>query len=201
MSNYTDIFGMSARLFRNNIRLFVSFLLLHYVLYLPHGLRSHLPHNFGLDVIFMLVSIPLIGLSVWSQMAFIFAASERLAENPVTMRQSFERIQGKFWRFVHVGAAYWLITLIGFSFFLLPGIYWGTLLSFSMIAAVLEDRDHDPFMTSRSLVAGNFFLVLVFTFLPSLWALPFIFMKLIPKPFFLLNYILYDLITLCMVVL
>jgi hypothetical protein len=99
-------------------------------------------------------------ISIWGHIALIIAVSNRYLNNKITIKESFAKVKGKYWRYIGINILYFLIVGTGLLLFLIPGIYWWIILSLATVVVVLEKRrDIGPFKISKELIKGSFWRI------------------------------------------
>ncbi len=105
--------------------------------------------------------------------ALIHTASQIYQKKTVDLNQAFVSIKGKYWNYVTVSIAFFLVVLSGAFFFIIPGVYFGTLFVFADLLVVLEDKVFiDAFKRSADLVREHFWQVFLFSIITASLMIP-----------------------------
>lgn len=138
-----------------------------------NSLRVNLPSSgfMYIAVILVWVALHITATCVmfWGRVALILYVSNIQENRRMTWKECFSEARPRYWGYLIVNFTCFLIAIIGFLLFLIPGFYWGTIIVFAGLAVVLEGRkDVSPFEISRKLVKGSFWKVLVLGIITSL---------------------------------
>ena len=107
-------------------------------------------------------------ISSFVSIALVYTASQIYQNKPVDLNQAFASIKGKYWNYVTVSIAFFLVVLLGVAFFIIPGAYFGTLFVFADLLVVLENKVFiEAFKRSADLVRGHFWQVFLFSLITA----------------------------------
>ena len=153
-------------LYRSNFSIFLAISVLAYTVTLFEQLLTSLkifPGWFG-----FIASIAGFVLSIWANVALIFAAAERYRGNDVSVKEAFSAATSKIWRFFSVSVFYSVIVILGLLLLIIPAFYVGTIFALAGIVMVLENSGFfEAFKRSKAIVRGYFwqvFLLFLFVF-------------------------------------
>jgi hypothetical protein len=101
------------------------------------------------------------GFGILFYMALIYAVAKAHLNEAVSFWGALQAVFPKFWRGVVATVVFTLILFLGALLFLIPGVYWLTVIYFFMYLIVLEDKKlWSSFESSVALVKGHFWWVL-----------------------------------------
>jgi len=157
--NLEQLIKESFSLIRNNIKVLMTIVSIPIVINL---LLSSL--NIGLKnkaSVPPFLSLAQIAVSLFTQIALIYALNNLSEGQQVDAGRSFETAFQKFLPYVWVVILMMLVIIGGFILLIVPGIIIAVLLSFSGTAFMLEDkRGPSALSRSKQLVRGNWWYVL-----------------------------------------
>lgn len=158
--SYADAMGGSLRLYVENFRLFLS---LSFSITGLLVLRTVLDAT-GLPFCKAAGSVitPLaFGTGALFYMALILAVAKGSRKELVSFAELVQEVFPKFWRAVGAATIFFIILILGMVLFVIPGLYWLTVIYFFLYLITLEDkRLWDSFEASAGLVKGHFWRVL-----------------------------------------
>ncbi|MFH1187373.1 MAG: hypothetical protein V1688_00765 [bacterium] len=93
--------------------------------------------GFGIIILFVII-LPIIILQLWSQAALVVAV--KASGESIGITESYKRSWNKIWPFFWMTILSAIIILIGFLFFIIPGIILAIQLSFAPYIALVEDQ-------------------------------------------------------------
>lgn len=157
----SELLRSSLEIYRRNLRLFISIslLLAISIVALLRIFGTIHPESFK-GFVFMTCSTL---LSSWFSMAMMYAAILLLKGRKIDFKQALRMPRERYFHYVTVNAALFVLVICGAFLFVLPGIYLGVLYNFASTVTVFENTDlKASFLKSAYLVKGYFFNILGF---------------------------------------
>lgn len=163
LSGVGDLLSRSWQIYKERIWVFLGIIILPWLSILPLGLLvaglMRLPQLLPiLSVVILIFALIVIIVTLWSSVALLYAIKER--EEKIGIKESFTKGWHKIISYLWISISVGFITLVGFLFFIIPGIIFAVWFSLATYVLVAEDlRGSKALSRSKQLVSGNWWKV------------------------------------------